>query len=413
MKTDVVVLGAGIVGVSIALHLQARGRDVVLLDRREPGMETSFGNAGLIERASVIPYAFPRDFRLLLAYALNRRTEVRYQAGFLPQIASWLARYWWHSSPQRLAKAAAHMLPMIERSVVEHDELAPAAGIDGLFRRSGWIEGLRSEAWLARAVADAEKLEPYGLRYRVLDARSLAAEEPQIKPVMSGAIHWQDPVTVSDPGAVVRGYAELFVKRGGRLSQGDALTLRERGKSWTVQTDAGALLAGEAVVALGPWSGDLLRPLGYRVPMAVKRGYHLHFRTQDGSGLTQPVADVENGFVLSPMTNGIRLTTGVELAARDAPASPVQLEKARVQAMQILPLGEAVEDRPWMGARPCLPDMLPIIGEAPRHRGLWLAFGHAHHGFTLGPVTGRLVADLMTGEDPGFDATPYRLQRFT
>lgn len=412
LKADVVVLGAGIVGVSIALHLQARGRDVVLLDRREPGMETSFGNAGLIERSSVIPYAFPRDIRLLLSYAFNRRTEVRYQPLFLPQIAAWLARYWWHSSPQRLAQAAAHMLPLIERSVVEHDELAQVAQVDHLFRRTGWIECLRSPAWLARAQADADKLKPYGLRYRVLDQQDLAAQEPHLKPIMAGAIHWLDPVTVSDPGAVVSGYAALFVQRGGRLLRGDALTLAKRETSWTVDTEAGQLQAREAVIALGPWSGDLLKPLGYRVPVAVKRGYHQHFKAHDSATLTHPVVDVENGFVLSPMSNGIRLTTGVELARRDGRASPVQMTKARIQAAQMLNLGEPVEKTPWMGARPCLPDMLPVIGAAYRHRGLWMAFGHAHHGFTLGPVTGKLVADLMTGQDPGFDAAPYDVKRF-
>ncbi|AHG66140.1 NAD(P)/FAD-dependent oxidoreductase [Advenella mimigardefordensis] len=412
MKADVVVLGAGIVGVSIALHLQAKGRDVVLLDRREPGLETSFGNAGLIERSSVIPYAFPRDIRLLLSYALNRRTDVSYQPLFLPQIATWLARYWWHSSPKRLAQATAHMLPMIERSVLEHDELAQAAGITHLFRRTGWIECLRSQRWLTRAVADAERLESYGLRYRILDQQGLAAHEPHLKPIMAGAIHWLDPVTVSDPGAVVRGYAALFVKRGGRLLRGDALTLRQCENTWKTSTDAGLLQTNNAVIALGPWSVDVLKPLGYRIPMAVKRGYHQHFRVNERSMLTHPVVDVEHGFVLSPMTNGIRLTTGVELAPRDAHASPVQLDKARAKAAQMISLGEPVEANPWMGARPCLPDMLPVIGPAFRHRGLWMAFGHAHHGFTLGPVTGRLIADLMTGEDTGFDATPYRLQRY-
>ncbi len=412
MKADVVVLGAGIVGVSVALHLQARGRDVVLLDRGEPGMGTSFGNAGLIERSSVIPYAFPRNARLLLAYALNRRTEVRYQARFLPQIISWLARYWWHSSPTRLARAAASMLPLIERSVVEHDALARAADMTHLFRRTGWIECLRSEAWFLRAQADAEKLKSYGLRYRILDAPSLLREEPHLKPGMTGAIHWEDPVTVSDPGALVQGYADLFKSRSGRVLRGNALTLKQSEPGWTVQAKAGSLRASEVVVALGPWSADLLKPLGYRIPMAVKRGYHQHFHVPEGSGLNHPVVDVENGFVLSPMTNGIRLTTGVELAPRDAPASPVQLAKATAQARQMLSLGNVVEERPWMGARPCFPDMLPAIGTATRHPGLWVAFGHAHHGLTLGPVTGKLLADLMTNVDPGFDAGPYALTRF-
>ena len=148
-NTDVIVLGAGIVGVSVALHLAARERAVTLVDRRGPGEETSYGNAGLIERASVIPYAFPRDLRSLLRYALNNRPDVRYHPRFLPRVAPWLARYWWHSAPSRLARAARAMLPLIERSVAEHDALrtkpaspacsAARAGSTARAARRAWI----------------------------------------------------------------------------------------------------------------------------------------------------------------------------------------------------------------------------------------------------------------------------------
>lgn len=412
MKTDVVVLGAGIIGVSAALHLQARGRSVTLFDRRGPGEETSYGNAGLIERASVIPYAFPREWGSLLRYAGNRRPDVRYHPRFLPRIAPWLLRYWWHSAPSRLARAAAAMLPLIERSVTEHDVLKDAAGISHLFRRNGWIDGMRSQASLDRAAADAVALACYGLDYQVLDRPALAALEPSLSPNLVGAIHWRDPVNVSDPGAVARGYAALFQQRGGTLARGDARSLEAvAGGGWRVRGVTGPLEARDVVVALGPWSPDVLRPLGYRVPMAVKRGYHQHFALEDGAALSRPVADIDSGFVMSPMTLGLRLTTGAEFAPRDAPPSPVQVARARLLAAQLLPLGEAVEKTPWMGCRPCMPDMRPVIGPAPRHPGLWLAFGHAHHGFTLGPVTGKLLACLVTGETPDMDPAPYALNR--
>lgn len=252
MKTDVVVLGAGIVGVSAALHLQARGRAVTLLDRRGPGEETSYGNAGLIERASVIPYAFPRDWRSLLRYAGNRRPDVRYHARFLPRIAPWLLRYWWHSAPPRLARAAAAMLPLIERSVAEHDALKDAAGIGRLFRRNGWIDGMRTQASLDGAVAEAAALAAYGLDYAVLDRQGLAALEPSLSSRLVGAIHWRDPVNVSDPGAVARGYAALFQQRGGILARGDARTLESVSGGWRVRGATGPLEARDVVVALGP-----------------------------------------------------------------------------------------------------------------------------------------------------------------
>jgi D-amino-acid dehydrogenase len=178
-----------------------------------------------------------------------------------------------------------------------------------------------------------------------------------------------------------------------------------------VQGDDGRIDARDVVVAMGPWSPDVLRPLGYRIPMAVKRGYHQHFALEDGATLTHPVADIDSGFVVTPMTLGVRLTTGAEFAARDAPPSPIQIQRTRALASQLLPLGAAVEKEPWMGCRPCMPDMRPVIGPAPRHAGLWMAFGHAHHGFTLGPVTGKLLASLITGQAPDVDPAPYALYR--
>ncbi len=265
---------------------------------------------------------------------------------------------------------------------------------------------------MTRALAAAAALAPYGLNYRVLDRQALSALEPALSTRMVGAIHWLDPVNVSDPGAVTRGYAALFQQRGGQLARGDARSLKPApGKGWQVQGEDGVIEARDVVVALGPWSPDVLRPLGYRIPMAVKRGYHQHFALEDGATLSHPVADIDCGFVVTPMTLGVRLTTGAEFAARDAPPSPIQIQRTRALAAQLLPLGAAVEREPWMGCRPCMPDMRPVIGPAPGHPGLWMAFGHAHHGFTLGPVTGKLLASLITGQAPDMDPAPYGLRR--
>jgi D-amino-acid dehydrogenase len=179
-----------------------------------------------------------------------------------------------------------------------------------------------------------------------------------------------------------------------------------------VQTDDGPLDAGAAVVALGAWADLVTKPLGYRLPLAVKRGYHMHYAAKGNAVLGRPCLDSERGYLLAPMGRGIRLTTGAEFANRDAPKTPVQLERAEPIARTLFPLGERIDPEPWMGPRPCTPDMMPIIGPAPRHPGLWFAFGHAHHGLTLGPVTGRLIADMLTGEKPFVDPHPYRADRF-
>jgi D-amino-acid dehydrogenase len=412
LKTDAVVLGAGIVGVCAALHLQARGRAVVLVDRRGPGEETSFGNAGLIERASIVPYAFPRDVGALLRYALNRSPQVRYDPLFLPRIAPWLLGYWRHSSPARLAAAARAMLPLVERCVDEHDLLIAAAGAEDVVRRTGWIEAFRGGASFGRAVAAGAGARDHGLAFDVLDAAALRALEPDLGPTLVGGIHWRDPVSVRDPVLLTRRYADLFTSRGGRVVTGDARSLAAADGRWTVTTAEGSLTARDAVVALGIWSAEISRALGYRFPLAAKRGYHMHYSTRGGASLARPVLDEDGGFVLAPMTRGIRLTTGIELAAADAPPSPLPVDRCEALARAVFPLGERLDAAPWLGRRPALPDMRPVIGPAPRHRGLWFCFGHAHHGLTLAAVSGRLVAELVTGGGTVVDPAPYSANRF-
>lgn len=412
MRYDVIVLGAGIVGVSAALHLQARGRSVCLVDRRAPGEETSYGNAGLIERASVIPYAMPRQLSVLLRYALNRSPDVRYNPVHLPRMGAWLLQYWRHSSPRRLLEATNAMLPLIQRCVAEHDQLIEEADLAHLLRRSGWIETFRTDAGRKKALAAAKDTEQYGLRYDVLDPAELKGREPHLLQAPIGGIHWRDPTTVSDPEALTKGYADLFTRRGGRFASGDARSLSQSGDDWVVATNDGPITGGQSVVALGPWSAQIFEPLGYQIPLAVKRGYHMHYGKQGEANLNRPVLDFEGGYVLTPMTKGIRLTTGVELAGFDAKEHPGQLEHAELLARDLFPLGERLEPKPWLGRRPCLPDMRPVIGPAPRHRGLWFSFGHAHHGLTLGPVSGRLLAEMMVDETPFCDPSHYRADRF-
>jgi D-amino-acid dehydrogenase len=413
LKADIVVLGAGMVGVSAALHLQQRGRDVILLDRHQlAGEETSFGNAGLIESASVFPYMFPRDFAQILQYAMNRAPQVRYQWSDLPAFLPWLVRYFLASSPARALHSAMAELPLIRRSLIEHEALIAEAAVPELLRRTGWIKLFRSDATLAGAMRDFGRATQYGVAGEVLDRNAIAAREPNLSGDFAGGIYLPAPGFVPDPGGLAKAYAALFTRKGGRFVVGDAKTLEQVSGGWRVSGPDGTVVAREAVVALGPWSDLVFRPFGYSIPLAVKRGYHLHLAPRGNAVLHHPVLDSDLGYLLAPMNRGIRLTTGVEFARRDAPPTPVQLQRALPWARALFPLGDPVDAKPWMGARPCLPDMLPVIGKAPRHAGLWFDFGHQHHGLTLGPATGRLLAEMMTGQTPFADPAPFAVERF-
>jgi D-amino-acid dehydrogenase len=412
-KADIAVLGAGMVGVSAALHLQQRSRDVILVDKHElAGEETSYGNAGLIECASVFPYMFPRDFTQIARYALNLSPQVRYAVADLPQFLPWLVRYYLASSPERALHSALAELPLIRRSLVEHEALIAEADVPQLLRRTGWIKLFRSGATLANALGDLDRVRQYGVDGEVLDAGGIAGLEPSLTGEFAGAIRFPAPGFVPDPGGLAKAYAALFARKGGRFLVGDARTLEQRNGGWRIAGANGAIVAREIVVALGPWSDQVFGPLGYAIPLAVKRGYHLQLAPRGNAVLNHPVLDSDMGFLLAPMNRGIRLTTGVEFARRDAPPTPIQLERALPRAHALFPLGDPVDAKPWMGARPCLPDMLPVIGKAPRHNGLWFDFGHQHHGLTLGPATGRLLAEMMTGETPFADPKPFAVERF-
>jgi D-amino-acid dehydrogenase len=415
MDFDVIVLGAGIVGTSCAIHLQDRSRRVALVDRRPPGEGTSFGNAGLIERSAVVPYAFPRSLSALLRYARNQSTDLYWDYKALPGFIPWLARYWHESSPERLAIAARDMLPLIERCVDEHDALVARAGAaaSSLVHDSGWIEAYRTPKEFRSAAKHAKHLaEAQDLRLDTLDRAALNEREPALSDAFCGGLHWRDPKNVTDPGALTKAYAALFEASGGRTLIGDATTARTESDAWIVQTRDDAITAREIVVALGPWSDIVFERLGYRIPLRAKRGYHMHYEATRDVPLGRPILDREQGYVIAPMQRGLRLTTGVELAAREAPPTGIQLARAEEYARPAFGLGQRLDATPWLGLRPCTPDMRPVIGPAPRHRGLWFAFGHAHHGLTLGPVTGRLLAEMMTGATPFTDPAPYGPARF-
>lgn len=410
MKFDALVLGAGIVGVSVAVHLQQRGLKVALVDRKAPGNETSFGNAGLIQRDGVYPYAFPRDLASLLRYASNHAPDVRYHPTAVPRLLSFLYRYWHHSRADRHAAIAKVYAPLIERSVSEHRALIDSAGAAHLLHTGGWLKVFRSGNKLEAEARTVKRWHAeFDVRYEVLGATELRAAEPFLSHGLVGAVRYTNSCSITDPNALVMAYAGLFKQLGGGFFLGDANTLKP---NWAVETQEGLLEARSAVVAMGPWSDAISARLGYQLPLAVKRGYHMHYAARPGARLNQPVLDVEKGYLMAPMARGIRLTTGVELGLRDTGATPVQLEAVEPVARRTFPLGARLDDAPWLGRRPCTPDMLPIMGPAFRHKDLWFAFGHAHHGLTLGPVTGRLLAEMMTGEKTLIDPYPFRVERF-
>ncbi|MDK3018182.1 NAD(P)/FAD-dependent oxidoreductase [Pseudodonghicola flavimaris] len=393
---EILVLGAGMVGTATALALQARGHDVVLADRRAPGQETSYGNAGVIQGEAAEPYGLPTNPLTLLRLALGAENAVRLTAAGVLGQAGALLRYLNNSRTARHRAISAVYARLTARAIAAHEPLVAASGAAALMRPHGFRVAFETARAFDAARPEAERLaKSYDRGLRLLDGAALARAEPGLRLRYPGAIEWTDCWACSDPGALVAGYADLFARRGGQVTRAEAESLTRAGAGWRVTGPDGPIEAARVVLALGPWTPALLKRFGYRAPTVAKRGYHLHLR--GAPTLNLPLMDTTVSSVMSPMRAGLRIATGAELVPMSAPVNRSQIARAEARARRMFDLGDAVEATPWVGTRPCLPGMLPVLGELRRTPGLWVHFGHGHQGFTLGPVTAELLAETMAG----------------
>ena len=408
--TDAVVLGAGIVGVSAAYAIRERGLSVMLVDRKAPGEETSYGNAGLLSSGSILPLNRPSLFRALPSYLSNRNPALRWDPAWTLRNIDWVLRFLANAVPSRVKPRAIALHGLIGASLALHREWIVKAGVPERIRETGWLKVWRSDA-LAAAREEQAFLAEYGIKSELLDRQAISALEPNILPVYKvGLLHTQT-ASVDLPGNVTKAYARMFEGAGGAMRQSEIRAIVPDGDGWRVVLGDGTLVARHVVVALGPWSPDILHPLGYRVPMAFERGYHQEFKPNPARALQRPIHDADGSFLITPMEQGIRVTCGVELTDRDAPSSFAQLDQVVPLARGVVEFGDSVAE-PWRGARPTLPDSLPMIGPAPRHSGLWLAFGNQHIGFTTGPATGAAIAAMISGAQPSFEVGAFSPGRY-
>ena len=315
MKADVLVLGAGIVGTSIAVHLARRGRSVVLVDRRGPGEETSYGNSGVVGRSSLTPMAFPRKLSAFGKIVRQRYPGAHYHASALPGLAPWLLAYWRASEPSRMMQSAERLAPLNAAAIAEHRALAGPAGAERFYRDGGWLKVHRSAAGYEAARRTMDLWHAHGLDVTALDPDATLAAEPHLKPIFAGATRWSDVRSVSDPGGVVKAVAGLLPGLGASFAIGDARALRAEGDAQAVDAEGGLITAREAVVALGPWSTAVLAPLGYRIPLAAKRGYHRHNAAKGNATLTRVTWNDDAGtLTIGPVSLGAG-------ASRDRPDS--------------------------------------------------------------------------------------------
>ena len=408
----VVVVGAGMVGVSAALWLQESGHEVTLIDRGAPGRGTSYGNAGIFATYACIPINAPRRIVDAPSMLLDPRSPLSIQWSYLPRFLPWALRFLSACRPGRVRATVRALASILAHAEEGFLPLARRAGIEPLLGPAGALYVYESEESWRRDRANRERRRAHGVATRDLDPSEVYELEPALAHVVHRGSYLEDVFYLRNPHRVVDGLARAFVQWGGRLRQGEVRTIGSGVPGLLEVVTAGErILADRVVVASGAWSTRLLGRLADDIPLDTERGYHVVF-PEAASLLNRPVAPIDGGFFMTPMEGGLRAAGTVEFAGLDAPPRPARVDALTAAARRLLPdLGEPAES--WLGFRPTLPDSLPAIGPLPSDPRILCAFGHQHLGMTLGGITGKLIAELVDGTGPPSVAlAPFAPDRF-
>ena len=413
LACDVLVIGAGSVGMAIALRLQQEGRQVTVIDRTGVAAEASRGNAGALAFTDIMPLASPGILRKAPRWLLDPLGPLSIAPAYLPRIAPWLFHFWRASFPERVKASAAAQAALMDLSIGETDAMLAAAGASDMLRSDGVLHLYESEAELAASQPGWQARADHGIAFTHLHgAQAIAELQPGLSSTLVAATFLPAWKTVTDPLLLTLAIARRFTELGGRLRRGEALALEPAAEGVVVPV-AGAqrMTAQHVVVAAGAWSHRLARTLGERIPLETERGYNTTLPVT-AFDLKRQLTFGGHGFVVTPLSCGVRVGGAVELAGLDAPPNYQRSEVLLAKAKRFMP-GLATEGgTQWMGFRPSLPDSLPAIGAAARDARVTYAFGHGHLGLTQAASTARLVADLMAGRPSALDLSPFRPQRF-
>ena len=421
LDAEVIVVGAGLVGAACALRLAVAGREVLLLDGQAPGQGASFGNAGHVATEQLFPLANAEVIRSSWRYLLDADSPLRLRARYLLPILPWLARFVWAARPASFARGVAALLALQKTSCADLRDLLALAGISQLLHLDGYYRVWETPEGARKAHAQAQTLAPYGIPTAVVSASAMHAKAPALGPMVLGAMAYPGTGHVDDPHALCTGLVDGLRRVGGRFRQARVVRLAQEGNgpATVVLEHAQALRCKTLVLCAGAWSKPLAQSLGYQVPLDTERGYHITLGWQEpGAGLqnleriTEPIASTERNVIMTPMAMGLRMTGTVEFGGLYLPPDPHRFVLLKRHMQSLLPGVRADAASTWMGFRPSLPDHLPVLCAAPRHRGVFFAFGHQHLGLTLCGVTARLVEDMVRGRAASIDLEPYDVGRF-
>ncbi len=410
--TSVAVIGAGIVGICCACYLQRSGFKVTLVDRDEPGMQTSFGNAGGISPGSVAPIGMPGMWRQIPGWLMDDKGPLFIKARHFPRALPWLMRFIQQSRRSRVLEISRALTALNGPTFAAYQPLLEEAGITGLFHKTGQLFVYHTRQNMEKDTLARELRSDSGARVEYLDSKSIQEIEPALAPIFEAGYLMPDNGHCKNPLGLAQALAQMFVDKGGRLLKSEVqdFGFDSDGISGLLTTN-GPLSAAKVVISAGIWSRDLCLKLGSRVPLESHRGYHATLE-EPGVAVERMCFPVDYKFAVTPMSMGLRIAGTVELAGLEEPPNYNRARKLVEVGQKLFPGLRTEKYTQWMGHRPCLPDSLPVIGESPRHPNVYFAFGHGHQGLLGASQTAKVIDELISGRELSMALNPFRIDRF-
>lgn len=407
-----VVVGAGIIGTTLACELQKRGHAVTLIDRDAPGRGASFGNLASIAVTEFMPASRPAIWRQMPGWLLDPEGPVRVRPAYMPRLIPWFLRFLAASHPAKLRALEAAGADLCARALPDTEALLSEAGLSGWISEEGCLS-LYTDAAEFRADRDhIGILERFGLPHEILDGQSLRALEPEVSDRIGMAVRFPQNRSIRDPYRLVVALTDRFTALGGRVERATVSGFTRSDRiSAVALADGRSLAADTVVIAAGAFSGRLSAMLGEPIPLEAERGYHTQIMAP-GITMRHSIIWPARAFMVTPTAGGIRVGGTVEMAGLDAPPDYRRAKVTVKRALEALPRLQVKETSEWMGHRPALPDTVPILSASARTAGVFHATGHGHLGLTLAATTARLMGELITGAQPSLDLHPYRINRF-
>ncbi|MEY9199843.1 D-amino-acid dehydrogenase [Sinorhizobium fredii] len=408
----VVVVGAGIIGTTIAYELQRRGKGAVLVERDPDGKGASYGNMASIAVTEFMPASRPSVWAQTPKWLVDPEGPVRIRPSYLPKLTPWFLRFLEASRPSRVKELEAAGAVLCRRVYEDLMPLLQAAELTDMLTEEGCLSLYADEAEFRADREHIAVLERFGFRHEVLGGNAIRDLEPALTTKIGKAVLFPDNRSIRDPYKLLLKLREKFLALGGRIEQGEVAGFDSGDRVKAVRLkDGRSVAASRVVLAAGAYTGKLARLLGEPVPLETERGYHTQIMAP-GISMRHSIIWPARAFMVTPTAGGIRVGGTVEMAGLEAAPDYRRAKVLVKRAREALPDLRAEKATEWMGHRPALPDTVPIIGPSAKHRGIFYATGHGHLGLTYAATTGRLIADLVTGAEPPVDLKPYRVDRF-